>query len=167
LDKGFDRHPLLTFLHILPGLVFVLLSPWQFVRSLRARQPHLHRWMGRTVMIAALIIGVTAMIMSPQMAIGGMNETVATMVFGSFFLVALVKAYRAGRRRDFVQHREWAIRLFAIGMAVTTTRPIVGAFFATSRITHLTPHDFFGIAFWLGFTFHLIAAESWIVYTRS
>jgi len=30
----------------------------------------------------------------------------------------------------------------------------------------VTPHDFFGTAFWLGFTMHLIAAESWIDYTR-
>jgi hypothetical protein len=29
-----------------------------------------------------------------------------------------------------------------------------------------TPHEFFGIAFWLGFTTHLVAAEAWITYTR-
>ena len=58
------------------------------------------------------------------------------------------------------------IRAFAIGLAVSFVRPIVGVFFATSRITHLTPHDFFGIAFWLGFTIQSIAAEIWINYTR-
>jgi len=58
------------------------------------------------------------------------------------------------------------IRAFAIGLAVATIRPIVGAFFATRMLTHLTPHDFFGTAFWLGFTMHLIAAEIWINYTR-
>lgn len=42
----------------------------------------------------------------------------------------------------------------------------MGVFFATRGITHLTPHDFFGIAFWLGFTLQLIAAEIWINYTR-
>jgi hypothetical protein len=34
-------------------------------------------------------------------------------------------------------------------------------------VTHLTPAEFFGIAFWLGFTIHLIAAEAWINYTRT
>jgi len=28
------------------------------------------------------------------------------------------------------------------------------------------PHEFFGTAFWIGFTLHLIAAEAWINYTR-
>jgi len=50
-------------------------------------------------------------------------------------------------------------------LAVATVRPIVGAFFATRIFTHLTPRDFFGTAFWLGFTVHLIAAEIWINYT--
>ena len=35
-------------------------------------------------------------------------------------------------------------------------------FIATSRLTHLTPYDLFGT----GFTLHLLAAESWINYTR-
>jgi hypothetical protein len=38
----------------------------------------------------------------------------------------------------------------------------VGIFFATSRVTHLTPHDFFRTAFWLGFTIQTIAAKVWI-----
>ena len=166
MDAGFARHPVLTMVHMVPGLLFVLLGPLQFVRTLRTRRPRLHRWTGRIVLGAGAIIGVTALVMSPQMAIGGLNETVATMLFGLFFLFALGKAFFLIRQRNFALHREWAIRAFAIGMAVTTTRPIVGVFFATSRMTHLTPHDFFGIAFWLGFTTHLIAAEAWINYTR-
>jgi hypothetical protein len=54
------------------------------------------------------------------------------------------------------------IRAYAIGLAVTTIRPIVGVFFAASRLTGLTPHDFFGIAFWIGFTLHAIAAEAYV-----
>jgi hypothetical protein len=113
-----------------------------------------------------MIIGSTALVMSPQMAIGGANETAATMLFATLFLFALVKGFLAIRRGKVALHREWMIRAFAIGLAVATTRPIVGAFFATRSITHLTPHDFFGTAFWLGFTINLIAAEAWINYTR-
>jgi hypothetical protein len=58
------------------------------------------------------------------------------------------------------------IRAFAIGSAVAAIRPIMGIFFATRKLTHLTPHDFFGTAFWLGFTIQLMVAEIWINYTR-
>ena len=97
------------------------------------------------------------------MNIGGANETAATTLFGISFLFCLIKAYRHIRRKEVAQHREWMIRTFAIALGVATTRPIVGMFFAFRK---LTPHEFFGIAFWLGFTLTFFAAESWIDYTR-
>lgn len=100
------------------------------------------------------------------MAIGGANETAATMLFGTLFLIALTKAFLYIRLGQVAPHREWMIRAFALGLAVATVRPIVGVFFATRSLTQLTPHEFFGTAFWLGFTTHLIAAEIWINYTR-
>jgi uncharacterized membrane protein len=166
LDAGFARHPLLTMAHIVPGLLFVVLGPLQFVKTLRMRRPALHRWMGRLLLTSGIVIGLTALVMSPQMAIGGANETAATMLFATLFLFALGRAFVAIRHGKIEVHREWMIRAFAIGLAVAFVRPIVGVFFATRRITHLTPHDFFGMAFWLGFTIQAIAAEIWINYTR-
>jgi uncharacterized membrane protein len=166
VDANFAPHAVLTMVHILPGLLFMVLGPLQFVPSLRRRRPALHRWMGRVFLVASLIVGVTALMMGPQLAIGGVNETVATMLFATLFLVSLGKAYVSIRRGRVAEHREWMIRAFAIGLAVATIRPIVGVFFATRRLTHLTPHDFFGTAFWLGFTLQAIVAEVWINVTR-
>jgi hypothetical protein len=59
------------------------------------------------------------------------------------------------------------IRAFAVGLAVATIRPIIGLFFATSRLSGLTAHEFFGIAFWIGFVLQLIAAEAWIQTTSA
>ena len=162
LDAGFARHPLLTMFHIIPGLVFIVLAPLQFVRTLRTRRPKLHRWAGRLVLASGMVIGTTALFMGPQMAIGGANEAAATTLFAIVFLFALIKGYLNIRRGNVARHREWMIRAFAVGLAVATIRPIVGLFFATSRLTHLTPHEFFGTAFWLGFTIQFMFAEFWI-----
>jgi uncharacterized membrane protein len=167
INTSFARYRLLTMLHITPGLVFILCAPLQFVRRLRDRKPKLHRWIGRVVLVSGFIVGISALIMSPQMAIGGPNESAATTLFAIVFLFSLSKAFLHIRKRRFALHREWMIRAFAVGFAVATIRPIVGIFFATSRLTHLTPHDFFGTAFWLGFTIQFMVAESWINYTRS
>lgn len=166
LDAGFAQHPALTLVHIIPGALFMVVGPLQFTQRLRARKLWLHRWSGRVFVASGLVIGVSALAMSFQMSIGGANETAATTLFAVLFLFSLVKAFLHIRRREIPQHREWMIRAFAIGLAVATIRPIVGVFFATSRVTHLTPQEFFGTAFWLGFTLHLLAAESWINYTR-
>jgi uncharacterized membrane protein len=166
MNDGFAANPVLTLIHIVPGLLFILLAPLQFVPAIRSRAPRLHRWVGRVVLSLALIIGVSALRMTFQMAIGGVKETAAVLLFDSLFLFCLAKGYAAARRRDFVSHREWMVRMFGIALGIATTRPVVGVFFATSRLTHLTPHEFFGTAFWIGFSTTLIAAESWVNYTR-
>jgi Predicted membrane protein (DUF2306) len=78
----------------------------------------------------------------------------------------LGKAFRQVLNREIALHREWMIRTFSTGLAVTTIRPIVAVFFATSRFSGLTPYEFFGTTFWIGFVIHPIAAEFWIQSTR-
>ncbi len=95
-------------------------------------------------------------------AIGGKLQAVATTVFSIYFLFALGKAFWHILRKEVLLHRRWMTRAFAIGLAVATIRPIIGFFFATSRLTGLTPAQFFGVAFWIGFMLHLVAAEYWI-----
>jgi len=163
LDVGFARHAALTLMHIIPGALFLLVAPLQFVPSIRANHLGLHRWLGRILVVSGLVIGVSSLVMSFTMNIGGANETAATTVFGLLFLFCLIKAYRHIRRKEVARHREWMIRAFGIALGVAATRPVVGMFFAFRR---LTPHEFFGIAFWIGFTITFFAAEAWIDYTR-
>lgn len=163
LDAGFARHAALTFVHILPGALFLILTPLQFNRRIRDKHRQVHRWMGRILVVSGLIIGASALVMSYTMNIGGPNETTATTLYAIVFLFCLTKAYRHIRRKEVARHREWMIRAYGVGLGVATTRPIVGAFFAARR---LTPHEFFGIAFWLGFTTTFLVAEWWVGYTR-
>jgi len=168
LDDIFANHAVLTMIHIVPGLLFVTLGPLQFSATLRASHLRWHRVSGRVYLLAAYIIGVSALIMSFAMpAIGGQNQAAATTFFSVFFLFALSKALWHVLHREIALHREWMIRAFSIGLAVATIRPIVGIFFATSRISGLTPREFFGIAFWIGFVIHLIVAEAWVRHTAA
>jgi len=162
-DAGFARQPILTFLHIIPGAIFMVLGPLQFVQRIRTRHIRLHRLSGWLFVATSTVIGVTALIMSVTVTIGGGIETAATVVFAVLFLVCLTRAVLHIRRREIAQHREWMLRTFAIGLAVATIRPIIGLFFA---LTTLVPQEFFGIAFWIGFTLHLVLAEIWIRLTR-
>jgi uncharacterized membrane protein len=163
LDALFAHYPILTLVHIVPGLFFMILGPLQFSATIRARHLRWHRWSGRIFVVCGLVIGISALVMSFGMpAIGGVNQAAATTLFGTFFLFALCKAFWHIRRQEVALHREWMIRAFSVGLAVATIRPIIGMFFATSRFSGLTPREFFGIAFWIGFVLHLIAAEAWI-----
>jgi uncharacterized membrane protein len=163
LDDLFAHYPILTLVHIVPGLLFMMLGPLQFSATIRARHLRWHRLSGRIFVICGVVIGISALVMSFGMpAIGGFNQAAATTLFATFFLFALCKAFWHIGRGEVARHREWMIRAFSIGLAVATIRPIIGMFFATSRFSGLTPHEFFGIGFWIGFVLHLVAAEAWI-----
>jgi hypothetical protein len=167
LDDVFARYPVLTLIHILPGLLFVVLGPLQFSHTLRQRHLQWHSRSGRVFLLCGSVIGLSALVMSFAMpSIGGVNQAAAATLFALLFLFALGTAFRHILRREIAQHREWMIRAFSIGLAITTIRPIIGVFFATSRFSGLTPYEFFGTAFWIGFVLHLVAAEAWIHWTR-
>jgi hypothetical protein len=161
LNANFAAHRTLTFLHIIPASLFLLLIPFQFVGSIRMKHVAWHRWSGRILIALGAVAGLSALVMSFTMNIGGVSETAATTLFAILFLAFLSLGFWNIRRRRMALHREWMIRAFGVALGVATTRPIIGAFFGASR---LSPHEFFGAAFWLGFTITLIAAEVWIHY---
>ena len=162
LDAGFSAHRSLTLLHILPAALFIVLMPIQFVGRIRARHLAWHRWSGRLLIPLGFVVGTSALVMTYTAPIGGANEIAAMTLFAILFLVFLTMGFWKIRRHRIARHREWMIRAFGVALGIATTRPIVGAFFAAGR---LSPHEFFGIAFWLGFTITLLGAETWIHYS--
>ena len=163
-DGGFARRPGLTLLHIMPGLVFVILGPFQFVTTIRTKYINLHRWCGRLYVASGLLVGVTALILGIVIGFAGPTETSAVMFFSVLFLVFLGLAVLRIRRGEVSAHREWMIRAFALGLAVATMRPMVGML---SALTGLPFPEILGISFWLAFSLHLVLAELWVNLTRT
>jgi hypothetical protein len=165
-DNGFAEHPILTAIHIIPAIIFVILAPLQFVKRIKVQYPTFRRITLYIVLACGLVIGATALMMGFVMAIGGITETLAVAIYGTAFLYCTIRAWITFAQNELAQHREWMIRVLAIALAVSTTRPVVVLFFATSRLTGLTIHQYFGVAFWIAFTLHVIVAEAWIRRTR-
>ena len=166
LDTHFAARASIILLHIVPSLLFVLLLPLQFITQLREHHPQAHRWTGRLILFLGIVLGASALQLSIQ-PVGGLLEGSATILFGSFFLFSLSKAWWHIRNRRVDLHREWVTRMTAIALGVATTRPIMAVFFATSRLTGLTPQQFFGPAMWLGFLSTYAAGEIWIQHSRA
>jgi Predicted membrane protein (DUF2306) len=155
LDAAFASHTALTVAHIVPAMTFVLLTPFVFLRRIRAA------WAERLLFPLGGVVGVTAYAMSAY-SIGGWIERSAVLLFNSLFLFSLARAYGYARRGDHLLKRHWLTRAVGILLGIATTRPVMGIFFATSRWTHLEPRQFFGIAFWIGFSINTIAVELWL-----
>ena len=155
LDAAFSSHPALTLAHILPAIAFVLLTPVVLLRRFDAV------WPWRLLLALGAMVSITAYAMSAY-SIGGWVERSAVLFFNSLFLFSLARAYWYMRRGESLQKMRLMWRSVGILLGIATTRPVMGIFFATSRLTHLEPSQFFGIAFWIGFSINTITVELWL-----
>jgi hypothetical protein len=156
LDAVFASHAALTLAHILPALAFVLVAPLVIFRRSGSSD-----WPERILFPLGAVVGITAYAMSAY-SVGGWVERWAVLLFNSLFLFSLLRAYLYQKHGESPLKRRWMIRAIAILLGIATTRPVMGVFFATSRLTHLEPNQFFGIAFWIGFSINTVAVELWL-----
>ncbi|WP_031465622.1 DUF2306 domain-containing protein [Sciscionella sediminilitoris] len=109
--------------HVLFGTVAMVTCCLQVWPRLRVAYPKVHRWSGRTYVAAALPAGVLALIVGamtpfgPITAIGDVTQAV-------LWLGTTTAGFVYARRRNFVQHRRWMIRSFAMTMSIIVNRVI-------------------------------------------
>jgi uncharacterized membrane protein len=167
-NPGFLDYPTVVALHVVLGGIYLALAPFQFVRRIRSRHFGYHRRVGRLLVAIGVVVGVTALFMGLVIPFSGWPERVVVGLFGSLFLVAIVKGFAHVRVGRVALHREWMIRAFAIGLAIATQRVIL---FPALMITMTDPTDgrfetllVATLAF--AFVVHASVAESWIRATR-
>jgi len=154
LDAAFASHAALTLAHILPALAFVVLCPFVYVRRFAGAV-----WIERLLFPLGAIVVITAYAMS-NYSVGGWVERCAVLLFNSLFLFSLFRGWQL--RHVPALKLRWMTRAIAILLGIATTRPVMGIFFATGRVTHLSPPQFFGVAFWIGFSINTLIIELWL-----
>jgi hypothetical protein len=157
LDRLFASHSVLTLTHILPALAFVGLTPFAVLLRFSGLD-----WPERWLFPLGGIVGITAYLMSIY-SVGGWVERSAVLFYNSLFLFSLGRAWFYNLRGQPVLKRQWLLRAVGILLGIATTRPVMGVFFATASLTHLSPQQFFGIAFWIGFSINWVVVERWLL----
>lgn len=162
LDRKFATHWLATRLHVVSGGVLLLLIPFQFSRSMRARHRSVHRWTGRVALAAAWVSGLGGLYFGVLHPFAGAFERVTVGVVGIFFLAAVTLAFTRIRQGRVAAHREWMIRGMAAALAIATVRLVAIPIdlFLTSR--GLSPETIFAVSLWAGWGTTLAGAE-WLV----
>jgi len=158
MSEHFRAHSLSTLVHVGAGGLLLCLGPLQFVGELRRRQPGLHRWSGRLTLIAAAAVGLTGLYLGVLVPYAGVTEAVPTALFGSLFLVFALLAYLAVRRKDYMRHREWMLRMIALAVGVGTIRLVGLGLVALG----MGLRELIGPSFTIGWVITLLTAEWWI-----
>ena len=124
--RRYAEHPVLAYLHIGPGLAYLVVAPVQLSTTVRQRFRRAHRVAGRVAVGAGLVSALFGIVFGLLYPWGGALEASAATVFGAYMALALTEAVRRIRRRDVAGHRRWMIRAFAVSLGVATIRGIIG-----------------------------------------
>lgn len=167
-EYQYVRHPWPAYVHIGFGAAYLLGALLQLSARVRRGRLPFHRRLGRVVLTCGLVSGVSALYYGIRYPFGGVVESLAAIVFGTWFVACLVLAFRAIRARRVAEHRRWMIRAFAVGIGIAMIRVWVGFFIAVATMRSGDMADMspspttFGWAFWLGFGMHVALGEWWL-----
>ncbi len=155
---NFDRHRALITTHAIGASFALLLGPFQFVTSWRARAPRLHRLLGYGYLGLGVGAGGVAGLLLAPLAFGGL---VAHLGFGLLALLWLgtgAMAFVTARRRQFALHRAWMLRNFALALSAVTLRLYLPA----GAVMRLPFEVSYPIIAWLCWVPNLLVAEVWL-----
>lgn len=145
--------------HALIASPILLIAPLQFLPGLRQTRPDVHRWMGRLFLASCMVAGLLGVYLGATLYLPG--SRIPLTLLGSLWFAFAAIAWQAARRRDFLNHRQFAIRAFALGAAFVWVRLINEAQgdvlgFMPDEDTQETTKE------WLTLFLPILATETWL-----
>lgn len=141
--------------HISAGMMALLLGPFQFSSTVRRRYTAMHRWIGRTYLLAILVGSVAAVYITvvhphplPVFASGLAGLAIV------WFTTSLL-AFISIRVGNVQEHREWMIRSYTVTFGFVFFRIVIEQL----RPMGLAFPDILGIGAWMCWAAPLFAAE--------
>lgn len=110
-------HITMILLHVVGAMLAILIGPFQFLEGMRkGRLLKVHRWLGRTYLIAVLVGGLAGLYMA-TLSYGGMVSHLGFASLAILWLYSGFMAYKHIRNKNFELHREWMTRNYALTFA--------------------------------------------------
>ncbi|MEM8527590.1 MAG: DUF2306 domain-containing protein [Bacteroidota bacterium] len=104
-------------LHFVMGGIILILGCIQLLEKIRVHFPVFHRWVGRIYVVACLLAAVGGLVFIFQKGtIGGTVMNIGFALYGILMFLAAIQTWRFAMKKQFEQHRVWAIRLFALAI---------------------------------------------------
>ncbi len=144
--------------HISCGLVALVIGPFQFWKAIRNKYLTLHRWMGRTYLIAIVIGTICATSLAWTSGIQ-VNFAWGFALQGLAFawITTALMAYISVRRRRIQQHQEWMIRSYVVTFAFVNFRWLESLPIATQLMEKFEERG--PTVIWVSWTIPLLITE--------
>jgi len=166
-NARFFASPLPVVVHIVGSSLFAILGAFQFSTGFRRRWPRWHRVVGRLLVLAGLLVGLSGIWMAlfyyPRPVGDGDFLAALRLLFGSAMIGSIVRSFVAIRRGDVRGHRAWMMRGYAIGLgAGTQTLTLMLGEMIAGKPDELSRALLMGLAWMIN-----LAVAEWIIRNRS
>ena len=165
-NPGFFKFPIIIGLHVAPGGLYLGLAFLQLITRIRERKPNIHKICGWIAVGLGVVSGIMAIAATLLFPFSGSAMILFVAPFALYFVFALVSGLTSARNHDFIQHRKWMIRAFAIATAIGTQRLILVPTLVLFGIEDDTVRLASMFAFTSAFVLHLSISEYWLYQTR-
>lgn len=157
----FSSKPLFSGFHFIGAGIALLLGGFQFVSRIRNKVINVHRWFGRTYLLAVLIGGTGGFVIAFS-ADGGLVGRMGFATLAVIWLYSGWQAYAAVRRGDIATHRVWMMRNFALTFAAVTLRIYLGILTGPLEIPFV---EAYASVAWISWVPNLLVVE-WFLLQR-
>lgn len=157
----FDAKGLRALGHLTGGGVAIVAGALQFSTRIRFDKPKLHRRIGKVYVITVLVGGTSAVFLAPW-SDGGVTAHFGFGMLGVLWVTSALVAWARARAGDFVAHRAWMLRSYALCLAAVTLR----LYLPLSAIGGIPFDAAYPAIAWLCWVPNLVVAE-WLVLPSS
>lgn len=153
--------------HVITSSLVLLAGFTQFSQSIRKNTPRLHRYAGWLYILATLGLALPSGFILALSANGGLSTQVCFVILGICWGISTVLALYYAFHGQWIRHRNWMIRSFALALSALSLRTWkLGLYALQPYWDWLTPLHIYQLEAWLGWTINLLIAEL-IIYRLS
>lgn len=150
------------YFHVFTSCFLLIAGFTQFSKVILKKRKALHRNMGKMYVFLLLFVSGPAGLIMALYANGGIGSRIGFTLLSVLWLAFTALGWYYAMKKDFVRHKEFMIRSFALTLSAITLRLwkllLVWSF-------HPHPMDAYRIVAWLGWIPNLLLAE-YIIYKR-
>jgi uncharacterized membrane protein len=151
-----DHWRVAFFVHVYASMWALLAGFTQFSSHIQSFYPRVHRTLGYVYVTNILLItGPSSLIMSFY-ANGGPTSKIAFALLAVGWITSTAIALVKAKNGDFVAHRDWMIRSYALTLSALTLRAWK---WSITNTAELPPMDVYRAVAWLGWVPNIIIAE--------
>lgn len=131
--------------HVVIAIVIVGGGVLQLTPAIRNHFPVVHRWLGRTYVVLAILTSLAGLhLVWTRGVSGGVFAPYAIAIVGILIIIFALIAITCAIKRQFDCHRRWAMRLFMVSSAVWFFRVWLMFWFMTTGGIGIDPETFTG-----------------------